>query len=62
MVQRYQHVHGQPIIGGNAVPNPPFKFDYFERLPLFQALTGLEIYQAPTPALDQAARNQAAAR
>ncbi len=60
-VQWYQHVHGQPIIGGNAVRNPPFKFDYFERLPLFQALTGLEMYQAPTPALDQAARNQAAA-
>ena len=60
-VQWYQHVHGQPIIGGNAVRNPPFKFDYFERLPLFQALTGLEMYQAPAPALDQAARSQAAA-
>lgn len=59
-VQWYQHLHGQPIIGGNAVRNPPFKFDYFERLPLFQALTGLEMYQAPTPALDQAARQQAA--
>ncbi len=60
-VQWYQHLHGQPIIGGNAVRNPPFKFDYFERLPLFQALTGLEMYRTPAPALDQAARDQAAA-
>ncbi len=58
-IQWYQHTHQRPIIGGNAVRNPPFKFDYFERLPLFQALTGLEMYQAPSPVLDQAARAQA---
>ena len=60
-VQWYHHLHGQPLIGGNAVRNPPFKFDYFERLPLFQALTGLEMYRTPDAALDQAARAQAAA-
>lgn len=59
-VQWYQSQHQLPIISGNAVRNPPFKFTYFQRLPLLQALTGLEMYQTPDAATDQAARASAA--
>jgi hypothetical protein len=59
-IQWYQLAHQQPIISGNAVRNPPFKFDYFERLPLTRAIVGVEMYQPPDAALDQAARASAA--
>jgi hypothetical protein len=59
-VQWYQTVHGRPILSGNTSRNPAFKFEYFERLPLLQAITGIEMYQPPDEATDQAARAQAA--
>ncbi|MCC7358991.1 MAG: hypothetical protein IT317_05915, partial [Anaerolineales bacterium] len=59
-VQYYQTAHGQPMLGGNISRNPPFKMDYFARLPLFRALTGLELYREPDAATDAAARAQAA--
>jgi hypothetical protein len=59
-VEWYQTVHGRPILSGNTSRNPAFKFEYFERLPLLQAITGLEMYQPPDDATDQAARAQAA--
>lgn len=58
-VQWYQSVHGRPILSGNTSRNPPFKFDYFRRLPLVQALAAVQSYQQPDPALDQAARQSA---
>lgn len=59
-VEWYQSTHGKPILGGNTSRNPPFKFEYFERLPLLQAISGLELYQPPDTATDQAARQSAA--
>ncbi len=59
-VEWYQSVHGKPILGGNTSRNPAFKLEYFKRLPLLQAITGLEQYQPPDEATDQAARASAA--
>jgi hypothetical protein len=59
-VEWYQTTHGRPILSGNTSRNPAFKFEYFERLPLLQAITGIEMYQAPDEATDQAARASAA--
>ena len=59
-VQWYQRVTGQPILSGNAVRNPPFKFEYFERLPFTRAIAGVQMYQPPDPATDEAARASAA--
>ncbi|MEI2693214.1 MAG: interleukin-like EMT inducer domain-containing protein [Anaerolineae bacterium] len=59
-VEWYQTVHGRPILGGNTSRNPAFKFEYFQRLPLLQAITGIEMYQPPDEATDQAARASAA--
>ena len=59
-VEWYQSVHRKPILGGNTSRNPAFKLEYFKRLPLLQAITGLEQYQPPDEATDQAARASAA--
>ena len=59
-IEYYQTVHGKPIIGGNIARSPAFKMDYFGRIPLFQALTDLEMYREPAPETDAAARSQAA--
>jgi len=59
-VEYYQTVHGKPIIGGNIARSPSFKMDYFGRIPLFRALTDLEMYREPDPETDAAARSQAA--
>ncbi|MCC7354245.1 MAG: hypothetical protein IT330_10850 [Anaerolineae bacterium] len=59
-VQYYQTVHGRPMLGGNISRNPPIKMDYFAHLPLFQALTAVEMYREPDAATDAAARAQAA--
>ncbi len=59
-VEWYQATHGRPILSGNTSRNPPFKFTYFRRLPLLQAITGVEMYQPPDEATDQAARASAA--
>ena len=59
-VEWYQTMHGRPILSGNTSRNPAFKFEYFERLPLLRAITGIEMYQPPDEATDQAARDQAA--
>ncbi|MEZ4771218.1 MAG: interleukin-like EMT inducer domain-containing protein, partial [Caldilineales bacterium] len=59
-VQWYQTVHDRPILGGNTSRNPAFKFEYFERLPLLQAITAIEAYGQPDDATDTAARASAA--
>ncbi len=60
-LQYYQSVHGKAIIGGNISRAPAFQMDYFRRIPLFQALTDLEMYQEVPPEVDAAARAQASA-
>ncbi len=59
-LQYFQTAHGKPIIGGNISRAPAFKMDYFARIPLFKAITDLEMYRDLPPELDAAARAQAA--
>ncbi len=59
-LQYFQTIHGKPMIGGNISRAPAFRMDYFRRIPLFRALTDLEMYQAVTPETDAAVRSQAA--
>ena len=47
------------MIGGNISRAPAYKMDYFARIPLFQALTDLEMYRDVPPEVDAAARAQA---
>jgi hypothetical protein len=58
-LQYFQTASGKAMIGGNISRAPAFKMEYFARIPLFQALTGLEMYQEPSPETDAAARSQA---
>jgi hypothetical protein len=48
------------MIGGNISRAPEFKMEYFSRIPLFKAITGLEMYEDVAPEVDAAARAQAA--
>jgi hypothetical protein len=59
--QYFQTVHGKPMLGGNISRAPAFKMEYFRRIPLFQALTDLEMYRDVSPETDRAARSQAGA-
>jgi hypothetical protein len=58
-LQYFQTAHGKPILGGNISRAPAFKMEYFERIPLFRALTDLEMYRDVPPDVDTAARAQA---
>ncbi len=58
-LQYFQTSHGKPMIGGNISRAPAFKMAYFSRIPLFRALTDLEMYRDVSPETDQAARAQA---
>ncbi len=58
-LQYFQTATGKPIIGGNTSRAPAFKMAYFARIPLFRALTDTEMYRAPLPEIDAAARAQA---
>ncbi len=58
-LQYTQVATGKPIIGGNTSRAPAYKMDYFARIPLFAALTDLEMYKTPSPETDAAARAQA---
>jgi hypothetical protein len=59
-LQYFQTGHGKAMIGGNISRAPASKMEYFARIPLFRALTDLEMYQEVSPELDAAARAQAA--
>ncbi len=59
-LQYFQTVHGKPLIGGNISRAPAYKMDYFGRIPLFKALTDLEMYRQVDPQTDAAARAAAA--
>ena len=58
-LQYFQTEHGKRMIGGNISRAPAFKMEYFGRLPLFRAITDLEMYRDVSPELDAAARAQA---
>ncbi len=58
-LQYFQTAHGKAIIGGNISRAPAFKMAYFARIPLFKALTDLEMYRDVSPETDAAARAQA---
>ena len=58
-LQYFQTAHGKPMIGGNISRAPAYKMDYFARIPLFRALTDLELYREVSPETDAAAREQA---
>ena len=58
-LQYFQTDHGKAMLGGNISRAPDFKMDYFKRIPLFQALTALEMYENVPPEVDAAARAQA---
>jgi hypothetical protein len=60
-LQYFQTGHGKPIIGGNISRAPDDKMAYFARIPLFKALTDLEMYREVDPGTDAAARAGAAA-
>jgi len=55
-LQYFQTGHGKPIIGGNISRAPAEKMGYFARIPLFKALTDLELYRDLHPQTDAAAR------
>lgn len=57
--QYYQVAHGKKLLSGNISRNPPFQFDYFLRLPLFQAIILAETYQDVPPELEAKAKAQA---
>jgi hypothetical protein len=59
-LQYFQTVHGKPMIGGNISRAPVYKMDYFARIPLFKALTDLEMYRPVDAQTDAAARASAA--
>lgn len=58
-LQYFQTAHGKPMIGGNISRAPDFKMEYFARIPLFKAITDLEMYKDVAPDVDAAARAQA---
>jgi len=55
-LQYFQTGHGKPIIGGNISRAPADKMGHFARIPLFKALTDLELYREVDPQTDTAAR------
>ncbi len=48
--QYYQSVHQKRLPSGNISRNPPFKFDYFRRVPIFDSIARLELYERLDPA------------
>ncbi|NJN95313.1 MAG: hypothetical protein HC875_14985, partial [Anaerolineales bacterium] len=59
-LQYYQSAHGRPMLAGNTSRNPAFKFDYYANIPLFKALTDIELYTPADETTLQRARLQAA--
>jgi hypothetical protein len=58
-VQYYQSAHGKFAFSANIQRNPPFQFDYFNRLPVFNSIAQLESYQKVSD--DTIARDKAIA-
>jgi hypothetical protein len=47
--QYYQSTHGKRLPSGNISRNPPFKFEYFRRLPIFDSIAKVELYEELDP-------------
>jgi hypothetical protein len=58
-LQYYQAVAHKRMLAGNISRAPDFKFDYFTRIPLFRALTEVELYRQPDAETLARARAQA---
>ena len=58
-VQYYQTFHHKRFLTGNTSRAPDFKFDYFLRIPLFRALTEVELYNPVDEETLQRAAEQA---
>jgi hypothetical protein len=58
-VQYYQSAHGKFIFPANIQRNPPFLFEYYDRVPIFHSITELEFYRDLSP--ETLARDQALA-
>lgn len=58
-VQYYQAYHHKRLLTGNTSRAPQFKFDYYLRIPLFRALTAIELYQPVDEQTLAQAREQA---
>ncbi|MBX3015353.1 MAG: hypothetical protein KF832_27785 [Caldilineaceae bacterium] len=59
-LQYFQTGHGKPMLGGNISRAPAFKLEYFQRIPLFQALTKVQVNDPLEPELIATAQAQAA--
>lgn len=57
--QYYQTAHGKKLLAGNISRNPPFQFEYFLRLPFFQAIVSAETYREVPLELEAKAKAQA---
>jgi hypothetical protein len=42
--QYYQSYHNKRLLSGNISRNPPFKFDYFQRIPILDSLISIQTY------------------
>ena len=58
-LQYYQSQHHKRLLAGNISRAPAFKFDYFDRIPLFHALIETEMYRTPDGETLARARAQA---
>jgi hypothetical protein len=47
--QYYQTTHHKRLPSGNISRNPPFKIDYFRRLPIFDSIARVELYEELDP-------------
>ncbi|HJX37241.1 MAG TPA: interleukin-like EMT inducer domain-containing protein [Anaerolineae bacterium] len=47
--QYYQTTHQKRLPSGNISRNPPFKFEYFRRLPIFDSIAKVELYEELDP-------------
>ncbi|MGB9300577.1 MAG: interleukin-like EMT inducer domain-containing protein [Anaerolineae bacterium] len=48
--QYYQTTHQKRLPSGNISRNPPLKFDYFRRIPIFDSIARIELYEELDPA------------
>lgn len=58
-LQYYQSYHHKRLLAGNISRAPAFKFDYFRHIPLFRAITEVEMYRTPDQDTLAQARAQA---
>lgn len=58
-LEHYQSVHTRPMLGGNTSRNPAFQFEYYANIPLFRAITEVELYRTVDDDTLARAREQA---